>query len=133
MMVMNAAAPGVCLALSLFALPGCRMPSQPDSAGVIANLRFSPAAFDSFRRNTDIVYTLKQAARVSIAIVKRPLAGEDQPVLTLFAQIYESRGTHAHTWLGDTAGGLFAPPGDYVGIVAVDGCRYEATVRVFHY
>ena len=104
-----------------------------DDEDILANLRFSPGAFDSFRRNTEILYTLKGPARVTFSIVRRPASGPDLPVITLFTGLMESRGYHSHTWLGDTSQGLFAPAGDYIGIVLVEDRRFEAAVRVFHF
>jgi hypothetical protein len=83
--------------------------------------------------SSDLLYTLKQPARVTFSIVRRPASGPDQPVLTLFTGLLESKGFHSHTWLGDTSQGLFAPAGDYIGIVYVDDLRFEAAVRVFHF
>jgi hypothetical protein len=119
--------------LSALALSGCRIPTAADDADILANLRFSPGAFDSFRRNTEIIYTLNQPARVTFSIVRRTGSGVDQPVLTLFTALLESKGYHSHTWLGDTSQGLFAPAGDYIGIVFVGDRRFEAAVRVFHF
>ena len=121
------------LVLSAITLSGCRFPSAADEPDILSNLRFSPGAFDSFRRNTEILYTLKQPARVTFSIVRRPPSGAEEPVTTLFTQILESKGYHSHTWLGDTSQGLFAPAGDYIGIVRVGDMRFEAPVRVFHY
>jgi len=121
------------LVLSAMTFSACRFPSAADEPEVLANLRFSPGAFDSFRRNTEILYTLSQPARVTFSIVRRPASGPDEPVTTLFTEILESKGYHSHTWLGDTSQGLFAPAGDYVGIVRVGTMRFEAPVRVFHY
>jgi hypothetical protein len=109
------------------------MPVEADRSDILANLRFSPGAFDSFRRNTEILYTLKEPARVTFSIVRRTPEGVEQPVVTLFTELLESKGYHSHTWLGDTSQGLFAPAGDYVGIVRVDGRQFEAAVRVFHF
>jgi hypothetical protein len=109
------------------------MPVEAGDSDILANLRFSPGAFDSFRRNTEILYTLKEPARVTFSIVRRTPAGVEQPVVTLFTELLESKGYHTHTWLGDNSQGLFAPAGDYVGIVRVDDRRYEAAVRVFHF
>jgi hypothetical protein len=125
--------PATLVLLSALAMSGCRMPTTATDADVIANLRFSPGAFDSFRRNTEILYTLNQPARVTFSIVRRPASGADQPVLTLFTELLESRGYHSHTWLGDTSQGLFAPAGDYIGIVRVGDLQFEAAVRVFHF
>jgi hypothetical protein len=109
------------------------MPTAEDDADILGNLRFSPGAFDSFRRNTEILYTLNKPASVTFSIVRRPPGGADQPVITLFAGLQESKGYHSHTWLGDTSQGLFAPAGDYIGIVRVGDRRFEAAVRVFHF
>ncbi len=119
--------------LSALLLSGCRLPTSVESEDIVASLRFSPAAFDSFRRNTEILYTLNQSARVTLSIVRRPVQGADQPVVTLFTELFESKGLHSHTWLGDTSAGLFAPPGDYIGIIRVGGRSFEAAVRVFHF
>ena len=119
--------------LSALLLSGCRLPTSVESEDIVASLRFSPAAFDSFRRNTEILYTLNQSARVTLSIVRRPGQGADQPVVTLFTELFESKGLHSHTWLGDTSAGLFAPPGDYIGIIRVGGRSFEAAVRVFHF
>ncbi len=118
---------------SALLLSGCRLPTSVESDSIVSSLRFSPAAFDSFRRNTQIFYTLKQSARVTLSIVRRPVQGPDQPVVTLFTELLESKGFHSHTWLGDTSAGLFAPPGDYVCIVHVGDRSFEASVRVFHF
>ncbi len=109
------------------------MPTGANNADILSNLRFSPGAFDSFRRNTEILYTLTESARVTFAIVQRPDSGADRPVVTVFSEIMESKGYHSHTWLGDTSAGLFAPAGDYIGIVRVNGRQFEAPVRVFHF
>jgi hypothetical protein len=125
--------PAAFLLLTAFALSGCRVPTAADDSDILANLRFSPGAFDSFRRNTEVLYTLKASARVTFSIVRRTESGVEQPVVTLFTELLESKGYHSHTWLGDTSQGLFAPAGDYIGIVRVDDRRYEAAVRVFHF
>jgi hypothetical protein len=114
-------------------IAGCKVPGEVDTSLLVANLRFSPAAFDSFKGNTEIRYSLGEPAEVSCVIVRRGTAPPDLLVTTLCAAVHESRGTHAHTWLGDTNTGLFAPAGDYIGIVTVRDHRYEATVRIFHY
>ena len=64
--------PATFVILSALALSGCRLPTTANDADVIANLRFSPGAFDSFRRNTEILYTLNQPVRVTFSIVRRP-------------------------------------------------------------
>lgn len=110
----------------------CKLPTADDPSAV-TSLRFSPSAFDSFRRNTEIRYTLKSAATVSIYIVRRDSTGQPQLVSTLVENVFETRGTHAHTWLGDTQNGFFAPSGLYHGILQIANQRYEASVRVFHF
>ena len=133
MTILPLTGPAPLVLLSMLALSGCRMPTAADDGDVLSNLRFSPGAFDSFRRNTEILYTLKQPACVTFSIIRRPASGGDQPVVTLFTGLLESKGYHSHTWLGDTSQGLFAPAGDYIGIVRVEDRRFEAAVRVFHF
>lgn len=114
-------------------LQGCTLPGPGDSPVIVANLRFSPSAFDSFTRNTEIRYTLAAPVRVSVAILRSDSEAGTQLVKTLFSDLSESKGAHAHTWLGDTGQGRFAPAGEYVGIVTVSSQRFETTVRVFHF
>ncbi len=133
MTLLQLSLPAAAMFFSAFALSGCRTPTATDDDTILANLRFSPGAFDSFRRNTEILYTLQQPARVSFSIVRRLPSGIDQPVITLFTELMESKGYHSHTWLGDTSGGLFAPAGDYIGVVRLGTAKYEANVRVFHF
>jgi hypothetical protein len=122
------------LSLLLLLLPqACTLPDPADSPLVVAGLRFSPSAFDSFARNAELRYALASPAEVSIAIVRTGQAGEPQLVKTLCQGLRESRGSHAHAWLGDTDQGRFAPAGEYTGVVTVCSQRFEATVRVFHY
>ncbi|MGA9116802.1 MAG: hypothetical protein WB626_08510 [Bacteroidota bacterium] len=120
-------------ALLFLALPAsCRLPPEAEPAGV-ADLRFSPSAFDSFRANTQIRYSLKVPAVVTIMIVQRDTTGRLLYVNTLVANTLETKGTHAHTWLGDTFTGYFAPAGLYFGILQTGSERFEAAVRVFHF
>jgi hypothetical protein len=111
----------------------CRLPVGAPDAGVVTNLRFTPSAFDSFKNNTEIRYSLKVPASVSIAIVRRDSLQNEIPVVTLISKINETSGTHAHTWLGNTDRGTFAPADTYFGIVVADNERFEASVCVFHY
>ncbi len=111
--------------------PSCSLPGQEDSPLLVTNLRFAPSAFDSFARNTEIRYTLSAPAQVSVEILRVSAALER--VTTLFADLPESRGLHAHTWLGDTDEGKFAPAGEYRGVVRAGNRRFETTVRVFHF
>lgn len=111
----------------------CKLPTAADDPAIVSNLRFTPSAFDSFTKNTEIQYSLKSPVKVSIAIVKRDPDGQDLLVKTIAEDINETKGTHRHTWLGDTEKGLFAPTGTYVGILKIESKNFEATVLVFHY
>lgn len=114
-------------------LQGCTLPCPGDSPVIVTNLRFSPSAFDSFARNTEIRYTLAAPVKVSVAILRSDSEAGTQLVKTLFTDLSESKGVHAHTWLGDTGQGRFAPAGEYTGVVTVSSQRFETTVRVFHF
>jgi len=120
-------------AMVMVLLAACSLPTASTESQLVTSLRFSPSAFDSFRRNTQIQYTLKSPADVTVSIIRRTEAGMDIPVRALFGGLSETRGAHSHAWLGDTDQGQFAPTGDYVGVVEVQGKRFEAVVRVFHY
>ena len=117
----------------LFTSASCKLPTQADDPNIVSNLRFTPSAFDSFTKNTEIQYTLKNPVTVSISIVKTDSAGREFLVRTIAQDIHETKGTHRHTWLGDTEKGLFAPIGTYIGIVRIESRRFEATVLVFHF
>lgn len=121
------------LILILFSGTSCRLPVGAPDVGVVTNLRFSPSAFDSFKSNTEIKYSLKTPASVSVVIVRRDSLQNEIPVATLISMTRETSGTHAHTWLGNTDRGMFAPAGTYFGIVVADNERFEASVCVFHY
>lgn len=118
-------------ALALLAL-SCQLPAPADDPDLITNLRFSPSAFDSFRHNTEIRYTLKNPARLSVVIVHRDSSGAESIVATLASEIPETSGTHAHTWLGDTMHGAFAPAGRYLGRVLVGRRTFDTAVLVYH-
>ena len=120
-------------AIAVVLLAACSLPTASNESVLVTSLRFSPSAFDSFRRNTQIQYTLNSPADVSLSIIRRTEAGMDIPVRALFSGLSETKGAHSHAWLGDTDQGQFAPTGDYVGVVQVGGKRFEAVVRVFHY
>ena len=111
----------------------CKLPTAADDPSIVSNLRFTPSAFDSFTKNTEVQYTLKNPVTVSISIVKKDSSGQEFLVKTLAEDIRETKGTHRHTWLGDNEKGLFAPIGTYIGIVQIDSQRFEATVLVFHF
>lgn len=130
---MNHMKPGAAILFTAGFLAGCRMPDDFEESLLVTNLRFSPAAFDSFKGNAELRYSLGAPSNVTCMIVKRNGIAPDLLVITLSTNVHESKGTHAHTWLGDTETGLFAPGGDYIGIVTVRDHRFEATVRVFHF
>ena len=119
-------------ALLLF-LVSCKLPTAADDPSIVSNLRFTPSAFDSFTKNTEVQYTLKNPVAVSISIVKRDSSGQEYLVKTIAEVIHETKGTHRHTWLGDTEKGLFAPIGTYIGLVQIESQRFEATVLVYHF
>ena len=123
----------LCLALLGTLQAGCRWPNAEESPEIVSSLRFSPSAFDSFSRNTEIRYTLKAPVRVSAVITRRDAQGGEAVVKWLFVELAESKGSHAHTWLGDNDQGRFAPAGEYRGVVLVGGQRFETTVGVFHF
>ena len=114
-------------------LISCNLPNSADDPTVVSNLRFTPSAFDSFTKNTEVQYTLKNPMAVNISIVKRDSSGQEYLVKKLAEDIHETKGTHRHTWLGDTEKGLFAPIGTYIGIVQIESNRFEATVLVYHF
>jgi hypothetical protein len=115
----------------LLFLNSCSLPSSTDL--IITSLRCSPSAFDSFRTNTEIKYTLAKPASITIYIAQRDDSGQLVLVNTLAQNIYETKGSHGHTWLGDTAAGLFAESGLYIAILQIESNQYETSVRVFHF
>jgi len=121
------------IVLILLILSSCKLPTAADDPSIVSNLRFTPSAFDSFTKNTEVQYTLKNPVTVNISIVKKDSSGQEFLVRTIAEDIHETKGTHRHTWLGDTEKGLFAPIGTYVGIVQIESQRFEATVLVFHF
>jgi hypothetical protein len=121
------------LVVMLMNLISCKLPTSADDPSIVSNLRFTPSAFDSFTKNTEVQYTLKNPIAVKISIVKRDSSGQEYLVKTLAEDIHETKGTHRHTWLGDTEKGLFAPIGTYIGIVQIESNRFEATVLVYHF
>jgi hypothetical protein len=118
---------------SVVLVSGCTLPTALDDPTLVSNLHFSPSAFDSFRTNTEIRYTLKAPATVSIFISKKDSVGGEFLVKTLIENVQETKGSHAHTWLGDTNQGQFAPRGSYIGVVQIQHKRFEAAVLVFHF
>ena len=110
------------LSISLFLIINflqCHIPDPVDDPALVSNLRFSPSAFDSFRRNTELRYTLKSPCIVSIYIVKKDSSQNELLVKTLLENAGETKGTHSITWLGETNQRYFAPVGIYFGIVTI--------------
>lgn len=121
------------MVLSLLVLQTCHFPSAAEDPELVSNLRFSPSAFDSFRTNTELRYTLKSHAKLSIYVTTRDSIGTEFLVKKLVENVEESKGSHAHTWLGDATNGQFAPKGNYIGVLLTGHQRYEAAVQVFHF
>lgn len=117
------------LLVTACSLASCALPTSTE--GIVSSLRFSPSAFDSFKRNAELRYTLKERTRVSVVIVRRNPA--ETTIKTLISGLEETSGSHAHTWLGDNDAGRFAATGEYVAILTAGNERSEATVTVFHY
>jgi len=117
----------------LMPLDGCELPSSADDPGLVSNLRFSPSAFDSFKSYAEIRYTLKLPAQVSIYILTRDSDGSEFLVKTLAQNVDETKGSHSHTWLGDSNQGHFAPTGTYIGVVEIRQRQFETTVLIFHF
>ena len=111
----------------------CNYPSQSGDPGLVTNLRFAPSAFDSFKRNTELRFTLGTPRTLSIAIARTSSAKEMHVVKTLIVNAAETKGSHSVAWLGDNDGGYFAPAGIYLGVVTIDDQRYSTTVQVFHF
>jgi hypothetical protein len=109
----------------------CSLPTTNDF--IVSSLRCSPSAFDSFRANTEIRYTLAKPATVTIYVAQRNASGQLVLVNTIAENISETKGSHGHTWLGDTQFGLFAESGNYIAVLQIEHDRYEAGVRVFHF
>ena len=118
----------ICLAAAAV-IAGCRIPGTPEPS--VTNLKFVPSAFDSFRSNAELKFSLTAPATVSIRIRAGSPGG--RVVRTLADDLRETKGSHAVAWLGDTDERLFAPAGIYFGVVVTGGAAYEANVQVFHY
>lgn len=80
-----------------------------------------------------MLYTLKVPATLNVFVLKIDSSGKEFLVKTLAVNAAESKGSHAHTWLGDTNDELFAPSGLYIGVIQIQERRFESTVLVFHY
>ena len=111
----------------------CKPPDASDDPNLITSLRFTPSAFDSFKRNTELRYNLSAAATISAYIVRRDSVQYEMLVKTLAEQLSETKGTHSITWVGDTDLGLFAPAGIYFGVLRIKNRRFETIVQVFHF
>ena len=111
----------------------CKPLDATDDPNLITSLRFTPSAFDSFKRNTELRYILGGAATVSAYIVRRDSTKYEVPVKTLGEHLSETKGAHSITWIGDTDHGLFAPAGIYVGVIRVNNRRFETIIQVFHF
>jgi hypothetical protein len=116
----------------IMGLAGCKIPVAGKSESLVSNFRFEPEAFDSFRGVTSVKYTLAQEATTTLTILRATEEGNSLLVTTLFENLFESKGAHKHTWLGDTNEGQFASSGIYLGVLHVSSERYEAIVRVYH-
>jgi hypothetical protein len=117
--------------ISLTAFSACRIPVSPED-GLVTNFRFQPEAFDSFTGSTSVRYSLARPAVTTFRICTRGENGTLETVIVLFESLRESKGTHEHTWLGDTDEGYFAPAGSFLGILEAEGERFESIVRVYH-
>ncbi len=115
--------------LLLLALLGlsCRLPGQ-EADEIVTSMKFVPEAFDSFTGSASVHYTLARPAVTTLRITRK----DGETVIVLFQSLQESKGSHSHAWQGDTAEGYFAPSGSYVGILEVEGARFETVVRVYH-
>ena len=111
----------------------CNVPTSSDDPGAVTSLHFTPSAFDSFRRNTEMKYFLKSPATLSIYIVKRDSLQHELLVKTLVTGLEETKGSHAVTWIGDTNEHYFAPVGLYFGLISIGTRRFQTVVQVFHY
>ena len=120
------------LPLVLLCVASCRMPASQDADDLVSHFRFEPEAFDSFFGVSRAQYSLRQASVTSLSIVKRSDDGQNTLVMTLFKNLFETKGTHQHVWLGDTQDGTFAPSGIYIGVLQIGSLHFEAVVRVYH-
>jgi hypothetical protein len=116
------------LIVLLSAPVACRLPGAAEDQ-LVTGFRFEPEAFDSFTGSASIHYTLSRPAVTTLRIFMR---GKNEPLIVLFESLRESKGTHEHTWLGDTEEGYFAPAGNFRGILDAEGEQFEAVVRVYH-
>ena len=111
----------------------CNLSVAIDESTLVSNLRFAPSAFDSFRRNTELKYTLKVPSNVDLYVVKKDSLRRSLLVKTLASNLAETKGSHSITWLGDTDQRFFAPSGVYYGVIHIRERNYETIVQVFHF
>jgi hypothetical protein len=120
--------------LPLFVMTlSCKLIPTASNAMSVTSLRFAPSAFDSFKRNTEMKYSLGAPSTVTITIIKRDSSNRDYLVKTLGENLRETKGSHSITWLGDTDQHLFAPAGVYFGVLHIREQQYETVVQVFHF
>jgi len=123
-----------CLTLVLaISLCSCKLPTQANDPNLISSLHFSPSAFDSFKRNTELKYSLKVPSTVTIYIIRKDSAESESLVKTLVDDLSDTKGSHSITWIGDTEARLFAPAGTYFGVVQIGGTRFQTIVQIFHF
>lgn len=106
---------------------GCNL-NNPFRPEIITSLRFSPDAFDSYKRNTSIKFTLTRRATVSAWITN----SRGEVIIQLTQEIEQTRGTHSLAWLGLDLNGTFVTPGVYIAWVSADYDTASASVVVYH-
>jgi flagellar hook assembly protein FlgD len=70
---------------------------------------------------------------VNVYVTTRDSLGRLVLVRTIVRDLSETKGSHNHTWLGDTEKGIFAPAGLYTGILQIQDASFETSVRIFHF
>ena len=118
--------------VAMIFMASCRIPVGQETDSRVSNFRFEPEAFDSFMGVSRAHYTLSQASVTSLHILRKTDDGKSILVMTLFENLFESKGIHQHSWLGDTMEGTFASSGIYLGVLRLGSERFEAVVRVYH-
>jgi hypothetical protein len=124
---------GFTLLVLLMVTISCRVPSAQDDPDLVTSLHFTPSAFDSFRRNTELKYSLKTASTLGIYILRQDSSHSQSLVKTLVEGLTETKGAHSITWLGDSDQHLFVPTGMYFAMVRIGGRHFETIVEVFHF
>ena len=118
--------------LVMIFLGSCRIPVSPTSHMIVSDFTFEPEAFDSFAGVTMARYRLSQTSHTSLYIYSLSEEGKKAHVMTIFENLFETKGSHEHMWLGDTKEGTFAASGRYVGVLQIGAEHYEAIIRVYH-